>query len=66
MMHDRERPQGKTVLQSQLEKLALGLFFFAILLGVVVIGVNKLRCVHHSANDEALDVITWVMIWVLV
>jgi hypothetical protein len=31
------------VLQAQLQKLALGLFFFAILLGLVVILVNKLR-----------------------
>jgi len=38
-----ERTESRTELQRQLEKLALGLFFFAIILGVVVIGVNKMR-----------------------
>lgn len=38
-----ERTGGKTVLQKQLERLAVGLFVFAVLLGIVVIAVNKLR-----------------------
>ena len=35
-----ERPLAKTQLQKQLEKLALGLFLFALVLGVIVVGVN--------------------------
>jgi len=35
-----ERPLAKTQLQKQLEKLALGLFLFSLVLGLIVVGVN--------------------------
>jgi Kef-type K+ transport system membrane component KefB len=43
-----ERPASKTQLQKQLEQLALGLFLFAIILGVVVVGVNGWKCDYET------------------
>ena len=42
-IHPSERTNLKTGLQKQLERLAIGLFLFALLLGFVVIAVNKFR-----------------------
>lgn len=41
----RERPAAKTALQQQLERLGVGLFLFAMVLGVVVFAVNRFQCV---------------------
>jgi len=43
-----ERPASKTQLQKQLEQLALGLFIFAITLGVVVLWVNRWKCDYET------------------
>lgn len=44
-MKHRERPAAKTALQQQLERLGVGLFLFAMVLGVVVFAVNRFQCV---------------------
>jgi len=43
-----ERPAGRTQLQKQLEKLALGLFLFALVLGVVVWAANGFEADYET------------------
>lgn len=44
--HCRQSTAGKTGLQKQLERLGLSCFLVAIVLGVVVMAVNRFKCVR--------------------